>query len=83
MILHWNGHVNQTGNGLGLHTLDDPSAVERLRNAFLHRKPDFVVMTSGLHDGIYFVSMSDYILALDRALDVWEGLLTLLPVKPR
>eukprot|EP00243_Klebsormidium_subtile_P010778 TRINITY_DN5869_c0_g2_i1.p1 TRINITY_DN5869_c0_g2~~TRINITY_DN5869_c0_g2_i1.p1 ORF type:complete len:513 (+),score=29.88 TRINITY_DN5869_c0_g2_i1:50-1540(+) len=83
MTLLFNGHPNMSKNGLGLHTFDDPQAVMRLKKMFLSRKPDFVIMTSGLHDGIYMVSILDYILALDRALDIWEETLALLPMKPR
>lgn len=57
----FNGHSNVTKNYEGLYSLHDPGYAQQLRSYFTgETTPDFMIMNSGLHDGLFWKNMDRY-----------------------
>ncbi|KAL3634621.1 hypothetical protein CASFOL_021675 [Castilleja foliolosa] len=68
----FNGHPNYTGNYQGLNSLTDPKYRDLLKGYFSHNKvPDTLIMNSGLHDGVYWSNIRNFIKGADYAGQFW------------
>ncbi|EPS59401.1 hypothetical protein M569_15407, partial [Genlisea aurea] len=68
----FNGHPNSTGNYQGLNSLINPEYRALLRSYFSGGEvPDTVVMNSGLHDGVFWPNIRNFIRGADFAAGFW------------
>ncbi|KAL1539052.1 hypothetical protein AAHA92_27725 [Salvia divinorum] len=68
----FNGHWNHTGNYQGLNSLINEGYREKLKGYFSQSAvPDTVIMNSGLHDGIYWSTIRNFIKGADYAARFW------------
>ncbi|KAL2634753.1 hypothetical protein R1flu_006232 [Riccia fluitans] len=82
----FNGHWNLKMNYLGLFSLTNPAFTALLKSYFQGaRTPDVMIMNSGLHDGCYWPSATQYVQqGLDLAIKFWKGVLdSILPKTPK
>ncbi|KAL3693062.1 hypothetical protein R1sor_006713 [Riccia sorocarpa] len=82
----FNGHWHLKQNYLGLYSLTNPGFKTLLKSYFKGaRTPDVMIMNSGLHDGCYWPSATQYVKqGLDLAIKFWTGVLDgILPKTPR
>ncbi|CAA0834770.1 Unknown protein [Striga hermonthica] len=72
----FNGHPNDTGNYQGLNSLTDRKYQELLKGYFRQRTvPDTMIMNSGLHDGVYWKNIRNFIHGAEFAASFWAGVL--------
>jgi hypothetical protein len=71
----FNGHSNVTLNYEGLFSLHNPLYAQKLQEYFLGDVgPDFMVMNSGLHDGMYWKDVDRYMKdGVEFAADFWTN----------
>lgn len=68
----FNGHWNHTGNYQGLNSLINADYRETLKAYFSQDVvPDTMIMNSGLHDGIYWSTIRNFIKGADYAAAFW------------
>ncbi|KAH6776943.1 cytochrome P450 family protein [Perilla frutescens var. frutescens] len=68
----FNGHWNHTGNYQGLNSLINENYRDMLKAYFSQDVvPDTVIMNSGLHDGIYWSTIRNFIKGADYAASFW------------
>ncbi|KAK6146100.1 hypothetical protein DH2020_019969 [Rehmannia glutinosa] len=68
----FNGHPNDTGNYQGLNSLINANYRELLKGYFSGNKvPDTMIMNSGLHDGVYWSNIRNFIKGADYAAAFW------------
>ncbi|KAL8026234.1 hypothetical protein ABFX02_14G014400 [Erythranthe guttata] len=69
----FNGHSNHTGNYQGLDSLSDPNYRELLKSYFTDNNvvPDTMIMNSGLHDGVHWPNIRQFIKGADFAASFW------------
>ncbi|KAL1536258.1 hypothetical protein AAHA92_28937 [Salvia divinorum] len=68
----FNGHWNHTSNYQGLNSLINEGYREMLKGYFSQSVvPDTVIMNSGLHDGIYWSTIRNFIKGADYAAGFW------------
>lgn len=72
----FNGHWNETSNYLGLNSLANADYRELLKGYFSHKDvPDTLIMNSGLHDGIHWHNLRQFIKGADYAASFWSEIL--------
>ncbi|KAL9161519.1 hypothetical protein ABFS82_07G026100 [Erythranthe guttata] len=70
----FNGHPNDTGNYQGLNSLVNPEYQELLKGYFSGNVvPDTIIMNSGLHDGVYWPNIRNFIRGADFAASFWAS----------
>ncbi|TMX04304.1 hypothetical protein EJD97_010145 [Solanum chilense] len=68
----YNGHPIATQNNQGLNSLTDANYRELLTGYFSgHVVPDTIIMNSGLHDGLHWSNIKQFIEAVDYAASFW------------
>ncbi|KAI3459346.1 hypothetical protein Pfo_016009 [Paulownia fortunei] len=68
----FNGHPNYTGNYQGLNSLNNANYRELLKGYFSQNVvPDTMIMNSGLHDGVYWSNIRNFIKGADYAAAFW------------
>ncbi|KAL0367996.1 UNVERIFIED_CONTAM: hypothetical protein Scaly_1018500 [Sesamum calycinum] len=68
----FNGHPNDTGNYQGLNSLINANYRELLKGYFSKDVvPDTMIMNSGLHDGVYWSNIRNFIKGADYAASFW------------
>ncbi|KAK4433984.1 hypothetical protein Salat_0561100 [Sesamum alatum] len=68
----FNGHPNDTGNYQGLNSLINANYRESLKGYFSKNVvPDTMIMNSGLHDGVYWSNLRNFIKGADYAAAFW------------
>ncbi|XP_073308367.1 uncharacterized protein [Primulina huaijiensis] len=68
----FNGHHNHTGNYQGLNSLINEEYREKLKGYFSEDVvPDTMIMNSGLHDGVYWPNLRNFIKGADYAAAFW------------
>ncbi|KAL0434477.1 UNVERIFIED_CONTAM: hypothetical protein Slati_2782000 [Sesamum latifolium] len=68
----FNGHPNDTGNYQGLNSLINANYRELLKGYFSRNVvPDTMIMNSGLHDGVYWSNIRNFIKGADYAASFW------------
>eukprot|EP00250_Pteridium_aquilinum_P012097 c20510_g1_i1 orf=50-1735(+) len=73
----FNGHSNVSLNHEGLFSLHNATYREQVAAFFREgRAPDAVILNSGLHDGMYWKHLHQFVeLGVDNAVDFWASLL--------
>ncbi|KAH7424048.1 hypothetical protein KP509_12G087200 [Ceratopteris richardii] len=81
----FNGHSNTSQNHEGLYSLHDDAYRERIAEFFREgTAPDAIIMNSGLHDGVYWKHLYQFVEGADKAVEFWTSLLNgLQGSKPR
>ena len=85
LSLAFNGHPNPKNNYRGLNSMADASYLDRLRHHYFnlnstdHDRPYAFIFNSGLHDGVHYSSLANYVEAVDYAASFWEDVLTASP----
>ncbi|XP_073126297.1 uncharacterized protein [Henckelia pumila] len=68
----FNGHPNGTGNFQGLNSLINEEYREKLKGYFSEDVvPDTMIMNSGLHDGVYWSNIRNFVKGADYAAAFW------------
>ncbi|KAH6755554.1 cytochrome P450 family protein [Perilla frutescens var. hirtella] len=68
----FNGHPNDTGNYEGLNSLINAEYRELLKGYFSHNiVPDTIIMNSGLHDGVHWHNIRQFVRGADYAAAFW------------
>ncbi|PIN00226.1 hypothetical protein CDL12_27268 [Handroanthus impetiginosus] len=69
----FNGHPNDTGNYQGLNSLINPQYRQTLQRYFSGNVvPDTIIMNSGLHDGVFWSNIRNFIKGADYAAAFWS-----------
>lgn len=72
----FNGHWNETMNYQGLYSLTDPGFREMLWSFFRGETvPDFMIMNSGLHDGVYWKNTRLFAGGAEMAAEFWGSVM--------
>jgi len=72
----FNGHWNETLNYQGIHSLANEDFRQNLRQYFAgDRLPDFMIMNSGLHDGVYWKHVDQFAKGAEEAAEFWNSVM--------
>jgi hypothetical protein len=72
----FNGHWNETLNYQGIHSLANADFRDKLRQYFAgDRLPDFMIMNSGLHDGVYWRNVGLFAKGAEEAAEFWDSVM--------
>ncbi|KAL3692429.1 hypothetical protein R1sor_006080 [Riccia sorocarpa] len=72
----FNGHSNVTKNYEGLFSIHNKEFADQCRSYFTgETAPDFMFMNSGLHDGVFWRDMGDFLTrGVDYTIDFWTNI---------
>ncbi|KAL3684344.1 hypothetical protein R1sor_002366 [Riccia sorocarpa] len=74
---HFNGHYQDSENFLGLASLRNEDYRKRLESHFLPSSPsipDAIILNSGLHDGSFWVNLTEYVAGAEMTTMFWASL---------